>query len=45
MDSYEEAIQNTVDDSINIEDEFIKELQSISELEVTGEYKNMELGF
>lgn len=45
MDSYEEAIQNTVDDSINIEDEFIKEFQSISELEVSGEYKNMEFGF
>lgn len=45
MDSYKEAIQNTVDDSINIEDEFIKELQSISELEVSGGYKNMEFGF
>jgi hypothetical protein len=45
MDSYEEAIQNTIDDSINIEDEFIKELQSISEIEVSGEYKNTEFGF
>jgi hypothetical protein len=45
MDSYEEAIKNTVDNSINIEDEFIKELQSISEIEVSGEYKNTEFGF
>ena len=45
MDSYEEAIRNTVDNSINIEDEFIKELQSISELEVSGEYKNTEFDF